>query len=145
VAEERSDKQDGGSLKEFPVVPERSQVPARPGNARDVKTISRVRLRFLTTALLVLVSTSAGFLGGWFGSKSNNDDQNVQKQQVILKTQGQLISSIAKDVGSSVVSVEVTSQTDTTGSFFGFQGLTEEESAGTGIIIDKNGLVITNG
>jgi serine protease Do len=47
-------------------------------------------------------------------------------------------------VGASVVSVEVTSQTTPTDSFFGFQGTTEQESAGTGIIIDKNGLIITN-
>lgn len=105
---------------------------------------SAMKLRFLATAMLVIVSVSAGFLGGWLGSRADDDNQNVQKQQVVLKTQGQLISSIAKEVGSSVVSVEVTSQADTRANFFGFQGLTEEQSAGTGIIIDKNGLIITN-
>jgi serine protease Do len=99
----------------------------------------------LGTALLVIVSVSGGFLGGWLGNnRADDDNQSVQKQQVVLKTQGQLISSIAKEVGNSVVSVEVTSQTDTRGSLFGFQGLTEQESAGTGIIINKSGLVITN-
>lgn len=102
------------------------------------------KLRFLATAMLVIVSASAGFLGGWLGNRAEEDSQDVQKQQVTLKTQGQLISSIAQEVGNSVVSVEVTSQADTGDNFFGFQGLTEEESAGTGIIIDKNGLVITN-
>lgn len=144
MAEEGLDKQDKARIKEAPVVPERSPVPAHSANARDVQTVSKVRLRFLATALLVIVSASAGFLGGWLGSRSDDDDQSVQKQQVVLKTQGQLISSIAKEVGNSVVSIEVISQTDTTGSFFGFQGLTEEASAGTGIIIDKNGLIFTN-
>lgn len=111
---------------------------------KSSKEPSAMKLRFLATAMLVIVSVSAGFLGGWLGSRADDDNQSVQKQQVILKTQGQLISSIAKEVGNSVVSVEVTSQADTRDSFFGFQGLTEEESAGTGIIIDKNGLVITN-
>jgi serine protease Do len=100
-----------------------------------------VKLRFLATALLVIVSLSAGFLGGWFGGQRDDDAQNVQKQQVVLKTQGELISSIAKEVGNSVVSIEVTSQTGGDG-FFGFP--TEEQSAGTGIIFDDKGLIMTN-
>lgn len=105
---------------------------------------SRMKLQFLATALLVIVSASAGFLGGWLGNRGADDGSSTQKQQVVLKTQGQLISNIAKDVGSSVVSVEVTSQTGSSNDFFGFRGSSEQESAGTGIIIDKNGLIITN-
>lgn len=116
----------------------------RIDNRKSNKEPSATKLRFLATAMLVIVSVSAGFLGGWLGSRADDDGQSVQKQQVILKTQGELISSIAKEVGSSVVSVGVTSQAEARSSFFGFQGLAEEESAGTGIIIDKNGLVITN-
>jgi len=102
-----------------------------------------LKLRFLTAALLVLVSGSAGFLGGWLGNQQDDDD-TVQQQQVVLKSQGELISSIAKQVGNSVVSIEVTSQSQA-GGFFGYYGgLTEEESAGTGIILDKDGLIITN-
>jgi len=95
-------------------------------------------------ALIVLVSGSAGFFGGQLGNKNDDADQDVKKQQVILKTQGQLISNIAKDVGASVVSVEVTSTTGPVDSFFGFQGSTEQQSAGTGIIISKDGLILTN-
>jgi S1-C subfamily serine protease len=103
-----------------------------------------LKLRFLTVALLVLVSGSAGFLGGWLGNQQNEDDDSVQQQQVVLKNQGELITSIAKQVGNSVVSVEVTSQSQAGGLFGYYGGLAEEESAGTGIILDKNGLIITN-
>lgn len=108
--------------------------------------ISAVRLRFLGVAMLVIVSGSAGFLGGWLGNKASGEDasQDVHKQQVVLKTQGQLISGIAKDVGASVVSVEVTSTSEPSDSFFGFQGTTQQESAGTGIILSKDGLILTN-
>jgi serine protease Do len=113
---------------------------------RPPKQASRAKLRFLAVALLVVVSGTAGFLGGWLGNAAdkNDDSSNVAKQQVILKTQGQLISSIAKNVGASVVSVEVTSTSGPSDSFFGFQGSTEQQSAGTGIIISKDGLILTN-
>lgn len=111
----------------------------------EPKVASRAKLRFLAVAMVVIVSGSAGFFGGWLGSNQNTDDsQDVKKQQVILKTQGQLISNIAKDVGESVVSVEVTSTSEPSDSFFGFQGSTQQESAGTGIIIAKDGLILTN-
>lgn len=109
------------------------------------KAPTLVKFRFLAVAALIIVSTSAGFAGGYLGRNRGDDSsQNVQKQQVVLRTQGQLISSIAKQVGESVVSVEVTSRTAPADSFFGFQGSTEQESAGTGIIISKDGLIITN-
>jgi serine protease Do len=111
---------------------------------RPVKQVGPARMRFLSAAALVVLGVSSGFAGGWLSGNRSTADQDVKEQQVILKTQGQLISNIAKDVGESVVSVEVTSTSSPTSSFFGFQGSTEQESAGTGIIIDKNGLIITN-
>lgn len=132
------------TVTEPPFATGQSRMPVSSYEVRSSHTTmpGRIKLRFLTTALLVLVSASAGFMGGWLGVR-NDDDESVQKQQVVLKTQGQLISSIAEEVGKSVVSVEVTSQSNSPG-FFGFQDFSEEQSAGTGIIIDKNGLIITN-
>src|SRR5262249_37058731 len=52
---------------------------------------------------------------------------------------------IAKTVGPSVVSVNVTSTSQNTNSFFGFGGLPQtQQSAGTGIILTSQGLIITN-
>jgi S1-C subfamily serine protease len=104
---------------------------------------SGLKLGILSVAFLVLISGSAGFAGGWLGSRSDTDAANIEKQQVVLKSQGQLISDIAKRVGQSVVSIETTSQTTTLG-FFGQPSSSESESAGTGIILDAKGLIMTN-
>jgi S1-C subfamily serine protease len=97
----------------------------------------------LTAALLIIVSASAGFLGGWMGNRDDNGN-TIPEQRVVLQTQGELISNIAKEVGSSVVSVEVTSKADGSYSFYGFQDSAEQQSAGTGIILDEDGLIVTN-
>jgi S1-C subfamily serine protease len=91
---------------------------------------------------LLILGIGSGFLGGWleshYAGKSSTD---IQQQQIVLKNQGQLISKIAKDVGQSVVSVDVTGQSETD-SFFG--GQQAQQSAGTGIILSSDGLIITN-
>ncbi len=112
------------------------------------------RVRFLAAAFLLIISISSGFLGGWLGAQSHDDNSttSVQKQQVVLKSQGQLISSIAQNVGQSVVSVNVTGPATTQAnglSFFGGVGggqsqPVEQQSAGTGIIISADGLIVTN-
>jgi serine protease Do len=97
------------------------------------------KIKFLAMAALVIISASAGFLGGWLGTKDRATVINpVERQQIVLKSQGELIGQIAEKVGGSVVSIEVTA---TTQSFF---GLSEEEGAGTGIILTEDGLILTN-
>jgi len=64
-------------------------------------------------------------------------------QREIINTQGDLISTISNDVGPSVVSVNVTS-VSVSQDFFGFGRQTEQQSAGTGIILSSDGLIITN-
>lgn len=97
------------------------------------------KIRFLAMATLVLISLSAGFLGGWLASRGKPSvTTSVEKQQVILKSQGELLGQIAQDVGQSVVSIETTA---TTQSFF---GPSESRGAGTGIILSEAGLIITN-
>ncbi|HJP95875.1 MAG TPA: trypsin-like peptidase domain-containing protein [Candidatus Saccharimonadales bacterium] len=103
------------------------------------------RVRILAFVFLFMLSISSGFLGGWLFNHSKDGTDSTQTQKVVLKSQSQLISSIAKNVGQSVVSVEVTSTSSASSSYFGFGGSTgTEESAGTGIILTKSGLIITN-
>ena len=93
---------------------------------------------FLAMATLVIISVSEGFFGGWLAPKQQASIIPVEKQQVILKGQGELIGQIAKTVGESVVSIETTA---TTQSFF---GPSQEQGAGTGIILTDDGLIVTN-
>lgn len=97
------------------------------------------KIKFLAMALLLIVSIASGFLGGWLAGKGDTQIITpIEKQQVILKSQGELIGQIAKTVGESVVSIETTA---TTQSFF---GPSESEGAGTGIILTDDGTIITN-
>ncbi|HSX33900.1 MAG TPA: trypsin-like peptidase domain-containing protein [Candidatus Saccharimonadales bacterium] len=98
------------------------------------------RVKYLALALLIIISVGSGFAGGWLGSRSTSPATTIQKQQVVLKSQGDLISSIASNVGASVVSVNTTTQTT---SFFGFDS-GQELGAGTGIILTTDGLIVTN-
>lgn len=99
--------------------------------------------RLVAIGLLIFFSTTFGFVGGYFGERaSNNDRQNQQAEQQVANEESNLIAQIAKDVGASVVSVNVTSR-GVQQSLFGSQSV-QRESAGTGIIIDSNGTILTN-
>lgn len=95
----------------------------------------------------------AGFVGGLVGASVHDNGLSVgsslSAQKKVVTSQSQLISQIAKTVGPSVVSVDVVSQTTTTSngfdSLFGIGGGSgSQESAGTGIIISSDGLIVTN-
>lgn len=130
---------------------------AAPAASRLSQAISRTRkttwpkdvqhIRATAGVLLVVISASAGFLGGWIGSRQQNDSQTtIQKQQVVLENQGQLISNIANNVGQSVVSINSTQTSDSSSlnGLFGMSQPQQSESAGTGIILTSSGLIITN-
>ncbi len=104
------------------------------------------KVKALAFALLFILSISSGFGGAWLFNHNEDANNSTQKQQVVLKTQGQLISNIAQNVGQSVVSVEVTSTSNiNSDNFFGIgQQGTTQQSAGTGIILSSDGLIITN-
>jgi serine protease Do len=106
------------------------------------------RKKLLAVAFLVMVSLAAGFVGGWAGTTSHNSTQDASRtsQQKIISGESNLISSIAKDVSPSVVSIDVTGQTTAgaSSSYFGNAAPHTSKSAGTGIIIASNGLIVTN-
>jgi serine protease Do len=113
--------------------------------ARNYAGSMKNRGRNLGAALLLLASLSLGFIGGWMGANGRQDTTaglNQASQQVIA-SESELISSIAENVGASVVSVNVVAQTRQT-DFFGFSSPSQEEGAGTGIIISEDGYIITN-
>ena len=96
------------------------------------------------SVLLILVAITAGFFGGWVGGQSNSNSgvgKSVERQ--IVEGEGNLINQIATDVSPSVVSVNVTS-TSIGQDYFGFEQEYKGQSAGTGFIISKEGIVVTN-
>jgi serine protease Do len=103
------------------------------------------KVRLLGVAFLLIVSLSFGFLGGWLGAKNSTADLSTSKstQKEVVDSEGQLIANIAKEVGPSVVSVNVTGQS-TEPDVFGLSQTSDESSAGTGIILSSSGIIITN-
>ena len=115
------------------------------GKLRAKNPISAMPKQSYGVGLLVLLSLGAGFLGGWLGANNRleNPSQTTQARQQIVLNESQLINDIAKNVSPSVVSIDVTSTSSQT-DFFGISQPTQQESAGTGIIISSSGIVITN-
>ncbi len=97
---------------------------------------------FLTVGIFAL-----SFLGGWLGAKTYNRGSHITTttaaRQQYISNESQLIASIAKNVGQSVVSIDVQSQI-TTPDFFGFGQIANQRSAGTGFIISSSGIIVTN-
>jgi serine protease Do len=112
-------------------------------NSKKTSSNSKSSPNRYSSLLLILVSIAAGFFGGWFGGqgKQISTDNTVTRQ--IIEGEENLVNTIAKDVGPSVVSISVTSST-VSDDFFGFGQELESESAGTGVIISSDGLIITN-
>ncbi len=127
--------------------PEWAPKPHRPAS-QTVATASKrhysydadsARIKYMAMTFLIVISLLGGFLGGWVTNHVGSQTTDIQKQQVILKTQGQVISNIAKTVGQSVVSITTT---QTSQNVFGFDS--QLEGAGTGIVLTADGLIVTN-
>lgn len=121
----------------------------RPSLRRaSFKSFSRAGLAvaFLLTAVV------AGYGGAWL-ERSHNDlglnTTHLSGQKKIVTGESQLITQIAKNLGPSVVSINVSLTTTTSSApdLFGFTAppvQQQAEAAGTGIIISSKGLIITN-
>ena len=103
------------------------------------------RTKHLGAAFLLMASLSLGYLGGWAGShdKTSQTSSISKADQKVVLNESQLISDIAKTVGPSVVSIDVTSQSQQL-DFFGRAQSVDQQSAGTGIIVSKDGYIVTN-
>ena len=145
----------GAELEQSPVItPVQTSVSSRLSPTAPRSQVGSGKLRrskFLLVTLGLIVSLAAGFLGGWLGASGHDNasalnGSSLSSQQRVVASESQLIASIAKNVGPSVVSVNVISQsaagpTD----FFGNSAPSrQQEAAGTGIIISSDGLIVTN-
>ena len=112
----------------------------------DSGNTSVLHNKLFTGILCLLVVFGVGFGGGWLGAGSRSDStSSITQQKTVLSSQGAVVSSIAKDVGQSVVSVDVTGETtDSSASLYGYGGTQTQQSAGTGMILTTSGLIMTN-
>lgn len=89
-------------------------------------------------ALLLLTGmTSAAYLAG------KNQPSSIEKQRQTVVQEGEVIANVAEEVGPSVVSI-VTSQKSSINSMYYGTRTRTTQAAGTGLIIDSNGLILTN-
>lgn len=90
--------------------------------------------------LVTLLGGLAGFGGAaaYLNSELVNDVETITRDKVVMQ-EGEVVADVAKNMGPSVVSIltEVSSQT-----IFGYSAL--QQGAGTGIILSKDGYVVTN-
>lgn len=99
--------------------------------------------KLYTTVFMLLVAVAAGFLGGYYSPSRSNSKNSTEVQKQVISSESDIVRNIAKEVGAAVVSVNVTSQT-TTQDFFGYRQTGQQEGAGTGVIINTDGTIITN-
>lgn len=109
------------------------------------------RSKKLLIVFAFLVSLVTGFFGGWLGADSRDNanspgsNPSIARQKQIAQSDSQLIASIAKTVGPSVVSVNVVAAPQMGTDIFGFPIESRpQQGAGTGIIISSDGLIMTN-
>jgi serine protease Do len=124
--------------------PQKRPVGVTKKNQKRVN-LGQAKIGVLSAAVLIFIAMSSGFIGGWLGSSSKssgNISTNVEEGRQVVAEQSNLISTLAKEVGPSVVSIDVTSQRTTSG-FFG-PTTSQQQSAGTGFIISESGYVVTN-
>ncbi len=135
------------SPKTYSVSSGRSGRSERPATKR--RTLWQ-RLRELGPGLVIIIVLIAG-LSGYAGARLQGGDigpsnSSLSNEKRIVSSQGQLINQIAKSVGPSVVSVNVdltdSSPSDPFGPFD--SAPSTEKAAGTGVIINSSGLILTN-
>lgn len=115
-----------------------------------VRAAYQKRAAWLGVVFALLLAAGFGFAGGYFGSRVNHDinTATTEGQQQVVSSESQLIANIAKTAGASVVSIDVVGQSTTSNSFmdyyYGTGGSQTQASAGTGIILSSDGIIITN-
>lgn len=111
------------------------KLPRKPNLKSPVR-----RGQALGVVAVVLLGVASGFLGGWYGAQKHGfTNLSTSSQKQVISSESNLISQIAKDVGPSVVSVNVTSEVARTQ----FSRAGTQESAGTGFIVSGN-VIVTN-
>lgn len=116
------------TVQEHPVV-KQPRVP-RAHSGRGWKIVGVIFLCFVASFLGSWVLLQSGLVGG------SSTNTTTERRRVI--EEGNVVSEVAKEVSPSVVSIVTESTTRS------YLGSAQQESAGTGIIISKDGYILTN-
>ena len=106
---------------------------------------ARVKATGLATVLVV--GLLGGYAGAWLQQSQSGSDiisASVGSDEKIVTSKSKLVSAIAGSVGPSVVSINVSVTSETGLNYFGFAPEQQSQGAGTGIILTKDGLIVTN-
>ena len=90
---------------------------------------------------MLISSLAAGYIGGALSQKGVSSVSSQDKQQIV-STEENVIQKVAKDMGESVVSIDVSGVSQTQ-DIFGFSRNVQQQAAGTGVIV-SDGVVVTN-
>ncbi len=113
-------------------------------NKPNRRKLNQTAKYFIATIGVLLV----GIFGGLIGASavkngSSNGTANTEAARTTVVNESELISELAKTVGEGVVSVNV-KQTQSVQDYFGRTQERQSQGAGTGFIISKEGIVVTN-
>ena len=103
-------------------------------------TVIKRDKKFLSIVALGLFCVGCGFFGGWAAQRSSLTVQptTITEKRQMVSDEADVVADVAERVSPSVVSIVIQAET-----VFGLQTITQE-GAGTGIVITKNGYVLTN-
>ena len=119
---------------------EDSSLPALVENITE-ETRREIKSHWAIAALLLFCALS-GFFGSWIAFRVEvlqGTRQNIDNSTEVIVQEGEVIASVAEELKNSVVSIQVETQTQ---GFFSQAQL--QQSAGSGIILTADGLVVTN-
>lgn len=121
------------------IVDSRRKLP--PVAAKIDNQFARNRRRGLIV-FLVLISMLSGFFGSYLFTKSGivgSTSTTIKESKERVLAEGEVVSDVAKTVSPSVVSILTESTANSS-----FYGPVSQAGAGTGVIISKDGYILTN-
>ncbi len=123
------------------VSPNQSVVKEKPKQKRSVGMRGVIITGFI--CFLIGSLLAAGGLAGAFLLGKNWQAQSIDQTRQTIVQEGEVIADVAQKVSPSVVSI-ITEQQSTVESLYFGSRTKSSQAAGTGLIIDANGLILTN-
>lgn len=114
---------------------------ALPRN-KAFSSLKTLTLQKIILVLVVILGISGLTAGAYLMGERNAPITLEQQRQTVVQ-EGEVIANVAEEVGPSVVSILTEQQSQVNSLYFGPR-IRTSQAAGTGFIIDANGLVLTN-